>query len=162
VCNCLNSSFTYFDTNALSCLLKKNEAEACNSKIQCLSDMICLNGYCQCSNLLTQYFDSTLLMCLNKTLKDTYCTGNTTCRSDLGLSCVNDSCQCDSRTSFWSSIQAICIDCPSGWTIFQDKCYFAYNNLSNWDDAQFMCESDGGNLVSIRTQADFDMVSGYY
>jgi hypothetical protein len=124
--------------------------------------MTCLNGSCQCSSTSTQYFDSTQLICLNKTLKGKLCTRNMTCRSDLGLSCVNDTCQCDSRTSYWSSIQTICVDCPSGWTIYEDKCYFFYNNLSTRDDAQSMCESNGSYLVSVRTQADFEMVSGYY
>jgi hypothetical protein len=123
---------------------------------------MCSNGSCQCSNMSTQYFESTQLICLNKTLKGAACTRNITCRSDLGLGCMNDTCECDSRTSYWSTIQTICVACPSGWTIFRDKCYFVYTIRENWDFAQSRCESDGGNLVSIRTQADFDMVSGYY
>jgi hypothetical protein len=159
-CNCLY--IAYFDTAALNCLPKRNETEACNLNQQCFGDMMCLSGSCRCSNTLTQYFDSIQLICTNKTLKGISCTRNMTCRSDLGLSCENDTCECDSRTSYWSSIQTICVDCPSGWTIYQDKCYFVYSNLSTWDDAQSMCKSHGSNLVSMRTQADFDMVSGYY
>jgi hypothetical protein len=156
-CDCSKS---YWNGN--ECFFKKDESKPCQLKKDCLGDMICSSGSCQCSSTSTQYFDSTQLSCMNKTLKDTACMINMTCRSDLGLSCVNESCQCDSRTSYWSATRNICVDCPSGWTVYQDKCYFFYNNLSSWDNAQSVCQSEGGNLVSIRTQTDFDMVSSYY
>jgi hypothetical protein len=158
-----NSTSSYANADASKCLEKKNEGINCSHQIECLGDMICsINKKCECLNSTIEYFDLIQLKCLNKTIKGFSCNANSTCREDLELYCQNGTCECDSTVRYWSSVQLTCVGCPSGWTIHKDKCYFVFNNLSTWDDAQAACNSKGANLVTIREQSDFEMVSSYY
>jgi hypothetical protein len=160
-CDC-NSTNMYFDFYNSRCYDKKSETETCTECSQCLKELICSSGTCLCPNTITQYYDSTQLKCLNKTLNNTFCTQNVTCRSDLGLSCLSSSCQCDSHTSFWSAIELTCVVCPAEWISFRSKCYRVFNSSKTWDEAQSQCQSYGGDLVSVKVQSDFDIVSYFY
>ncbi|XP_063066766.1 macrophage mannose receptor 1, partial [Engraulis encrasicolus] len=47
--------------------------------------------------------------------------------------------------------------CPTGWTTFESSCYKVMSNLrKNWNAARTHCVIEGGDLVSIGSQAEED------
>ncbi|XP_053174060.1 galactose-specific lectin nattectin-like [Scomber japonicus] len=48
-----------------------------------------------------------------------------------------------------------CEVCPSGWTQFERHCYIFYNVEKDWADAERICSSLSGNLVSIHTKDEY-------
>ena len=88
---------------------KKGENVSCSNTVQCLGSMTC-NGsnVCQCAT--NQYFDNATLTCKSQTIVDTACAANNTCRFDLGLTCQNNSCQCDALSQFWYTSNSSCVN----------------------------------------------------
>ena len=60
-----------------------------------------------------------------------------------------------------SSFQNFCSGstCPSGWTLNGTFCYGILETLTYWANARSLCDNDGGDLVSIHSQAENDFVS---
>ncbi|XP_034058203.1 lactose-binding lectin l-2-like [Gymnodraco acuticeps] len=48
--------------------------------------------------------------------------------------------------------------CPMFWFSFNDRCYKYIAAYLTWAEAEFHCVSQGGNLVSIHSQAEEDFV----
>ena len=48
--------------------------------------------------------------------------------------------------------------CPGGWEPFGGSCYQFYSNRSAWNDAENDCNSKGGHLVSIHSEAEREFI----
>ena len=61
-----------------------------------------------------------------------------------------------SRVCFFSHMVFILSlsDCPSGYNSEGDSCYKFFSDPATGDAAQSQCESDGGNLVNIGSDAE--------
>jgi hypothetical protein len=103
--NC-HPTHSYYDFDTAKCKSKLNEGSLCSASYNCLGPMLCRNGKCQCES--HEHFNEPLLQCLNKTTHETFCHSSSTCRDDIGLKCIENKCQCDPITQFWSNINEKC------------------------------------------------------
>ncbi|XP_028265014.1 galactose-specific lectin nattectin-like [Parambassis ranga] len=51
-----------------------------------------------------------------------------------------------------------CKFCPSGWTLFQGRCYVFDKTEREWMDAELFCQSQGGNLASFRNADEYNFL----
>ncbi|XP_015249663.1 PREDICTED: lactose-binding lectin l-2-like [Cyprinodon variegatus] len=49
--------------------------------------------------------------------------------------------------------------CPLFWFSFGDRCYKYFGSRVTWGDAELLCVSEEGNLVSIHSQEEHDFVN---
>ncbi|KAM8880128.1 uncharacterized protein AB9W97_015112 [Spinachia spinachia] len=52
--------------------------------------------------------------------------------------------------------------CPSGWTSFQNSCYFTSSGKSNWAVGREYCKSKGADLAIIKSQDEMLYVDSLY
>ncbi len=46
-----------------------------------------------------------------------------------------------------------CIDCPVGWSIYQDSCFYIERSVSiSWSDARQQCVNRGGELLTFEDE----------
>ena len=55
-----------------------------------------------------------------------------------------------------------CNMCPSGWIIQVGHCYYINYNSMNWFNARAYCKAQGGDLMIIRSQAEYLVVQSFY
>jgi hypothetical protein len=161
-CSCSNTTHFYFDSSTLSCELKKSESSTCSQDNECLGNMICSSGQCRCANTSTHYFNESASTCLAKTLNNTACSSNLTCRTDVGLTCSSGFCLCTQPRSFYSAVSNSCVVCPANWILNGVYCYFYNTNARNWFDARTWCNSQGANLLNLRSQSDFEFFRPFH
>nr|XP_006825995.1 PREDICTED: uncharacterized protein LOC102803919 [Saccoglossus kowalevskii] len=51
------------------------------------------------------------------------------------------------------------VDCPSGWSEYNDQCYKYYSTLKSATAAEDYCQSVGGHLVTVRNENEQTFVS---
>ncbi|XP_040007540.1 galactose-specific lectin nattectin-like [Xiphias gladius] len=51
-----------------------------------------------------------------------------------------------------------CVTCPSGWTMFRDRCYLFQDAEKDWVEAERYCTSRDGNLASLPNGAVYDFI----
>ncbi|XP_041654456.1 galactose-specific lectin nattectin-like [Cheilinus undulatus] len=51
-----------------------------------------------------------------------------------------------------------CKVCPPGWTQFGQLCYMFNFNKMDWADAERFCTTIGGNLASIHSKSEYDLL----
>ncbi|XP_038144839.1 galactose-specific lectin nattectin-like [Cyprinodon tularosa] len=49
--------------------------------------------------------------------------------------------------------------CPLSWFSFGGRCYKYFGSRKTWGEAELLCVSKGGNLVSIHSQEEYDFVN---
>ncbi|KAK4312213.1 hypothetical protein Pmani_016336 [Petrolisthes manimaculis] len=53
------------------------------------------------------------------------------------------------------------VDCPAGWTYFNEHCYYFSSDSANWDTAELNCKSNlGSALASITSQDENEFIRG--
>lgn len=122
---------------------KKFLSESCiDTSIKCadFQGLICINGKCSCNE--SMYYDTTASLCVKKKLMNESCTQSYECD--------------DFKRLFCSQVSFRCIKCPANWTMDSNYCYY-YNDkdLATWPVANQSCVSFGGNLLNIRSLADY-------
>ena len=48
--------------------------------------------------------------------------------------------------------------CPPKWKAYNDKCYFLIFNTTSWLNARQNCHMNGGDLATVNSQAEQDLV----
>ena len=89
---------------------------------------------CECPTL--QYYDNIEGKCQPQMLNDSTCSQLDACRSDLGLSCQDDTCQCDSTIQFWNVTK-----CDNYLTYKKGIC--TSNSECNFDTTVLICRTSG-------------------
>ncbi|XP_060915844.1 galactose-specific lectin nattectin-like [Labrus mixtus] len=51
-----------------------------------------------------------------------------------------------------------CEACPDGWAKHGERCYIFFNDKKTWCDAEFHCVEQGGNLFSLHTPEEAELV----
>ncbi len=72
-------------------------------------------------------------------------------------------CQHDSTAASTTSeapMTTTPLECPSGWTEFENHCYLAQKSTLYWQPAEASCLSLGGHLASIHSKAEYNLVAG--
>jgi hypothetical protein len=83
------------------------------------------------------------------------------CLPESGLKCSDDGqCECSNNknNSLWSNEFGKCLNCPQGWRLLDEKCYYLSLTLSvSWDDAQSDCQTmiPNSNLMTLGNEAEF-------
>ena len=93
------------------------------------------------------------------------CAATYQCNTNVNLSCRSSVCSCPSVTGqvwYWSTNYMTCNMCPSGWIIQVGHCYYINYNSMNWQSARSYCQSQGGDLMIIRSQAEYAVVQSFY
>lgn len=50
-------------------------------------------------------------------------------------------------------------DCPAGWNLFGDSCYYSDSSGSDWNSAEENCVSQNAHLVSINDDDEQSYIS---
>ncbi|RMZ95037.1 hypothetical protein BpHYR1_021441, partial [Brachionus plicatilis] len=135
---------------------KSLNGEACSSSIPCndTKGLICsAGGACECNT--SHYFDSGTNKCsLKKTILEG-CSSISECGTDL--ICENNVCKC-SNNNFWSQGTSACINCPSGYDLYQNSICSKIGSSSSWGSVS--CSSDE-QLFVASSDAEFDLLQSY-
>uniref|UniRef100_A0A8C9XM78 Galactose-specific lectin nattectin-like n=1 Tax=Sander lucioperca TaxID=283035 RepID=A0A8C9XM78_SANLU len=51
--------------------------------------------------------------------------------------------------------------CPPGWTQFGSRCFAFYIQTKTWIDAELFCQTAGGNLASIHSDAEHAFIKAF-
>ncbi|CAJ1059441.1 galactose-specific lectin nattectin-like [Xyrichtys novacula] len=54
-----------------------------------------------------------------------------------------------------------CMACPDGWTRFEGRCFKFHFGPKGWCDAESQCINEGGNLASIRTVKELEILRNF-
>lgn len=138
--------------------MKLSESMSCTKNTECLSPMTCI-GTCQCSS--NQYFTNSDLKCNEKKVINDFCDINNQCRLDLGLSCQNNTCQCNS-TFVWIVSECKCMPLLSyGEKTCVDNLQCKGNSICNFNPTNNPCNCP---MKSISGMCDCERVNGdeYY
>jgi hypothetical protein len=54
------------------------------------------------------------------------------------------------------------VSCPSGWIIYNNHCYYVNTNPLSWYDANAWCNSYGADLMTIRNDAEYQVLYNFY
>ena len=52
--------------------------------------------------------------------------------------------------------------CPINWIVYSSHCYYVNTYSTDWYSARSWCQTQGGDLVIIRNQLEFNLVQGFY
>ena len=81
----------------------------------------------------------------------------------VGLSCQGNQCLCPSGSQwFWSPYSTKCVQCPSGWTIYTDRCYYYTSATTTWSGANSICTNAGGYLIIIDDNTEYSRLVSFY
>ena len=51
----------------------------------------------------------------------------------------------------------VCIGCPNGWGVFEDRCYrFWTSRKGSYTNAVNFCTSQGAEMICVDSQAEMD------
>ena len=79
------------------------------------------------------------------------------------MSCQGGQCLCPSGSNwFWSPYSNKCVGCPSGWTIYTDRCYYYTSTTTTWDGAKTTCQNAGGYLIIIDDNSEYSRLVSFY
>ena len=79
------------------------------------------------------------------------------------MSCQSGQCLCPSGSQrFWSPYSDKCVQCPAGWTIYTDRCYYYTTATRTWSGAQAYCQSVGGYLMIVDDDSEYSRLVSFY
>ena len=81
----------------------------------------------------------------------------------VGLSCQGSQCLCPTGSLwFWSPYSNKCVQCPAGWSIYTDRCYYYTTQLVTWSEARDACKSYGGYLIIVDDNTEYNRLITFY
>lgn len=60
---------------------------------------------------------------------------------------------------FYGAVCVVCLGCPSGWTVTENKCFIANHTQMSWYAARLACERHGANLAVVEDTMENDIVT---
>ena len=55
-----------------------------------------------------------------------------------------------------------CVQCPAGWQIYYNHCYYVGTTAMTWDNALAECQKYGATLMVVRNQQEYNLLYNYY
>ena len=81
----------------------------------------------------------------------------------VGLSCQDGKCLCPTGSQwFWSPYSKKCVSCPTGWTVYTDRCYYYTKNTTTWPNAKNFCQLAGGYLIIVDDNSEYNRLVAFY
>jgi hypothetical protein len=56
----------------------------------------------------------------------------------------------------------MCLQCPVGWSVLSNRCYFISGWTTDWNGANSYCVSQSASMMVVNSQAEYDLLSGFY